>query len=69
MFSKSSKSPLVETIDQFYGAPADGKPESYPVPGSEKEGRSAVYRHWKIADGPLLETLDPKVRPLTAEEQ
>ncbi|KAF2736839.1 long-chain-fatty-acid-CoA ligase 1 [Polyplosphaeria fusca] len=38
--------------------PPKGQPYSVPVPGSQREGRSAVYRHWKFRDGPLLETLD-----------
>nr|POF11488.1 long chain acyl-coa synthetase 7, peroxisomal [Quercus suber] len=38
--------------------PPPGAPYSVPVPGSEKQGRSAVYRHWRQKDGPL-ETLDP----------
>ncbi|KAI5303310.1 hypothetical protein KEM56_007684 [Ascosphaera pollenicola] len=66
MFSKAPRNPIFETADKYYGSPANGQPNSFPVPGSEKEGRSAIYRHWKIADGPLLETLDPKIR--TAHE-
>ncbi|KAF2742987.1 acetyl-CoA synthetase-like protein [Sporormia fimetaria CBS 119925] len=41
--------------------PPKGKPYSVPIPGSESEGKSAVYRHWRCRDGPLLETLDPKI--------
>lgn len=35
---------------------------SVPIPGSEVEGRSAIYRHSRFRDGPLLQTLDPAVR-------
>jgi long-chain acyl-CoA synthetase len=42
--------------------PAPGRPYSVPIPGSEKEGRSAVYRHWRFRDGPMLETINPAVR-------
>ncbi|KAE8449721.1 hypothetical protein EG329_007496 [Mollisiaceae sp. DMI_Dod_QoI] len=46
--------------------PPPGSPYSLPIPGSEKEGRTAVYRHWRFIDSPLLATLDPKV--LTAHD-
>jgi long-chain acyl-CoA synthetase len=38
-----------------------GQPYSVPLPNSEKDGRSKVYRHRLSRDG-LLETLDPTVR-------
>jgi len=38
-----------------------GAPYSVPLPGSQKSGRSAVYRHWRFKDG-LLQSLDPNVR-------
>lgn len=41
--------------------PPAGTPYSLPVPGSEKENRTPIYRHWQFVDKPLLETLDPKV--------
>jgi len=41
--------------------PKQGEPYSVPLPGSQKEGRSAVYRNWRFKDG-LLETLDPAIR-------
>lgn len=46
--------------------PANVGPYSVPVPGSEVEGRSAVYRHWRFNSGPLLATVDPAIR--TAHE-
>lgn len=42
--------------------PPKGQPYSIPIPGSQVEGRSAVYRHWRFKDGPVLERLDPAVR-------
>jgi hypothetical protein len=42
--------------------PPKGHPYSVPIPGSQVEGQSAVYRHWRFADKPLLEILDPAVR-------
>ncbi|KAI5308791.1 hypothetical protein KEM55_004861, partial [Ascosphaera atra] len=62
MFFSSPEDPVAIEAKKYYGSPADGKPESYAVPGSEKEGRSAVLRHWKVGAGPLVETFDPKVR-------
>lgn len=44
------------------GPPPNGKPFSVPIPGSEVEGRSAVYRHWRFRDGPLYHTIDPAFR-------
>jgi long-chain acyl-CoA synthetase len=41
-------------------SPPPGAPYSLPIPGSEREGRSAIYRHWRFVDGPLLQTLDPQ---------
>ncbi|KAK4505279.1 hypothetical protein PRZ48_003242 [Zasmidium cellare] len=40
--------------------PPPGAPYSVSVPGTQKEGRSAVYRHWRRADG-VLHSLDPAV--------
>ncbi|KAA6409794.1 MAG: AMP-binding enzyme [Lasallia pustulata] len=40
--------------------PPVGSPYSVPLPGSEQEGRSKVYRHWRFPDE-LLKTLDPMV--------
>ncbi|KOS22097.1 Long chain acyl-CoA synthetase 7 [Escovopsis weberi] len=41
-----------------------GQPQGVPVPGSERPNRSAVYRHWKFRDIPLLTTLDPEVQTI-----
>ncbi len=38
--------------------PPPGSPYAVPVPGSERPGRSAVYRHWRFQNGPLLERFD-----------
>lgn len=42
--------------------PPPGAPYSVALDGSEEEGRSKVYRHWRFKDG-LLESLDPQVCP------
>ena len=41
--------------------PPPGSPHCLPVPGSEREGRTAVYRHWRFVDTPLLQTVDPRI--------
>jgi len=46
--------------------PPHGSPYSLPIPGTEKEGRTSIYRHWRFVNGPLLQTLDPKI--LTAHD-
>lgn len=47
---------------KYCSVPAPGKPHSVPVTGSAKPGYSPIYRHYAIGDGPLLETLDPRLR-------
>lgn len=42
--------------------PPKGQPYGVPLAGTQTEGRSAVYRHWRFTDKPLLETLDPAIR-------
>lgn len=49
-------------IKELANPPPPGSPYGVPVPGSEKEGRSAVYRHWRFRDGPLLSTFDPALQ-------
>lgn len=51
-------------VKNFMQPPPPGSPYGLPVPNSEKPGRSAVYRHWRFRDQPLLETLDPEVQTL-----
>ncbi|KAF2261687.1 long-chain-fatty-acid-CoA ligase 1 [Lojkania enalia] len=41
--------------------PPRGQPYSVPIPGSQSEGKSAIYRHWRFQSGPLLETLDESI--------
>lgn len=41
--------------------PPKGKPYSVPIPGTQKDGRSPVYRAWNTQEE-LVKTLDPKVR-------
>ncbi|KAH8655431.1 hypothetical protein BX600DRAFT_515252 [Xylariales sp. PMI_506] len=44
--------------------PPPGSPYATPLPGSERENRTPVYRHWRIGDGELIERLDPELQTL-----
>ncbi|QPG97472.1 hypothetical protein C2857_006376 [Epichloe festucae Fl1] len=44
--------------------PPPGSPYGVPVPGSERPGRSAVYRGWRFRDRDLLTTYDPEIRSI-----
>lgn len=55
-------SPSPPPQQQLRAAPAPGSPYGVAVPGSERPGRSAVYRHHRFRDGPLLTALDPDMR-------
>jgi len=39
--------------------PPPGTPYALPIPGTERPNRTAIYRHWRFQNGPLLETFDP----------
>ncbi|KAI1781061.1 acetyl-CoA synthetase-like protein [Hypoxylon cercidicola] len=49
-------------IKQLSTPPPPGSPYALPVPGTEREGRSAIYRHWRFQDKPLLDTYKPELR-------
>lgn len=51
-------------IRQMAVPPPPNSPYAVPVPGSEREGRTAVYRHWRNRDGELMTTLDPAIRTM-----
>lgn len=46
--------------DELKQEPPEGTPYSVPLPGTEKPGRSRVYRAWN-AQTELLKTLDSNV--------
>ncbi|GAO17670.1 hypothetical protein UVI_02058570 [Ustilaginoidea virens] len=55
----------VAALQQELGAiPPPGSPYGVPVPGSERPGRSAVYRGWRFRDRELITTFDPAIRSL-----
>lgn len=53
--------PQILRAQELHAPPPKGKPYSVPLPGSESEGKSAIYRHWRFADKPLLATLVPEI--------
>lgn len=42
--------------------PAPGAPHGVAIAGTERPGRTAIYRHHKIGDGPLLTTFNPEIQ-------
>lgn len=59
MFGTSD--PQIERAKALHPPPPKGQPYSVPLPGTQKEGQSATYRHWQFADKPLLATLVPEI--------
>ncbi|KJZ77776.1 hypothetical protein HIM_02953 [Hirsutella minnesotensis 3608] len=51
-------------LRQLGAPPAPGSPYGLPIPGSERPGRSAVYRYHRFRDTPLMTTLDPELRSM-----
>jgi len=51
-------------IQELKQPPPPGSPYGVPIPGSERPGRSAIYRHWRFRDQPLLTTFDPEIQTL-----
>lgn len=61
MPNQTLKSPVTDRVQETFYAPVPPtQPRSVPVPGSAKQGRSAVYRNWRFKDE-LLQTFDPKI--------
>lgn len=56
-----STDPQIERAVELHAPPPKNKPFSVPIPGSAAPGRSAVYRHWKFVDQPLLDRLAPNI--------
>ena len=59
----SSEPTHISKAREYAKPPPKGQPYSIPVPNSEVEGRSKVYRHWRFRDGPLV-GLDPAVQTI-----
>lgn len=45
-------------IDKCKTPPPPGSPYALPIPGSERDNRTPVYRNYAFRDGPLLERLE-----------
>ena len=50
----------LEFAKDYRKLPLPGAPYSVAVPGTEQQGRSAVYRHFRFQNG-ILKSLDPNV--------
>lgn len=48
-------------IQEIARPPPPGSPYAVPIPGTEREGRTPIYRHWKFQDK-LLATFSPEMR-------
>ncbi|KAK4186602.1 putative long-chain-fatty-acid--CoA ligase [Podospora australis] len=59
MAPKQDTHAYISTIAQ---PPPPGSPYALPIPGTERPNRTAIYRHWRFLNGPLLETYDPSQR-------
>ncbi|CAK7271708.1 medium-chain fatty acid-CoA ligase faa2 [Sporothrix epigloea] len=59
-----SPSEAAATIARLSPLPPPGAPYAVPVPDSTTPNRTAVYRHWRFRDSPLLESLEPDVTTL-----
>ncbi|KAH8895959.1 long-chain-fatty-acid-CoA ligase [Thozetella sp. PMI_491] len=46
--------------------PPAGSPYAVPLAGTERENRSAVYRHWRVRDRDLVAAYDPELQTLHA---
>lgn len=53
--------PQMQRATALHEPPVRGKPYSVALPNTKVEGRSAIYRHWRFADKPLLSTLVPNI--------
>ncbi|KAI0189265.1 AMP-binding enzyme [Astrocystis sublimbata] len=49
-------------VQEISTPPPPGSPYSLPISGTEREGRTPIYRHWRFQDKPLLATFDPNAR-------
>ncbi|KAJ4369633.1 medium-chain fatty acid-CoA ligase faa2 [Neocucurbitaria cava] len=56
-----SSDPQLDRAKELHDPPPKGQAYSVAIPGTQAQGRSAIYRHWRFADKPLLETLAPNI--------
>lgn len=48
-------------VTKIMTPPPPGSPYGLPLPNSATETRSAIYRHWRFRDQPLLSTFEPEL--------
>ncbi|KAJ4340294.1 medium-chain fatty acid-CoA ligase faa2 [Didymella glomerata] len=53
--------PQLQRAQELHDPPPKGHPYSLPLAGTESQGKSAVYRHWRFTDKPLLASLVPEI--------
>jgi long-chain acyl-CoA synthetase len=53
--------PQLERANALHVPPPRGQAFSVALPGTQKEGQSATYRHWQFADKPLMSQLVPEI--------
>jgi long-chain acyl-CoA synthetase len=53
--------PQLVRAAELHAPPPKGQPYSVALPGTQKEGRTAIYRHFRFADQPLLASLVPNI--------
>lgn len=56
-----TRDPQQQRAAELHDPPPRGQPYSVSLPGTEKEGQTAIYRHWRFANQPLLSTLIPEI--------
>ncbi|KAF2024577.1 acetyl-CoA synthetase-like protein [Setomelanomma holmii] len=56
-----SSDPQLDRAKELHDPPPKGQPYSVALAGTQKEGRSAIYRHWRFTDKPLLASLIPEI--------
>lgn len=56
-----STDPQLLRAAELHDPPAKGQPYSVALPGTKQEGRSAIYRHFRFTDKPLLASLVPEI--------
>ncbi|PKS12189.1 hypothetical protein jhhlp_001487 [Lomentospora prolificans] len=49
-------------IRDLSNPPPPGTAQGVAIPGTEREGRSPIYRNFRFHDGPLLSTFDPAIQ-------
>jgi len=51
-------------ITEVSTPPPPGSPYGVPLPASARPGRTAIYRHWRMRDRPLMWTYDPNIQTI-----